>query len=75
MKIMSIIVVWTRPSAFLEIRKPIICRRWHIKMEVKRVAHKFGQEIFFPYHEINNFEIKFCVKKTLVACYSREVSA
>ena len=40
-------------------------------MEVKRFAHEFGLEIFFLYHEINNLEIKFCVKKTLVASYSR----
>jgi len=44
-------------------------------MEVKRFAHEFGLEIFFLYREINNLEIKFCVKKTLVASYSRDVIA
>jgi len=38
-------------------------------MEVKCFAHEFGLEIFFLYREINNLEIKFWVKKTLVGSY------
>ena len=44
-------------------------------MEVERFAHKFRFEIFFLYREINNLEIKFWVKKTLVTSYSRAVIA
>ena len=44
-------------------------------MEVERFAHEFGLEIFFLYRKINNLEIKFWVKKTLVASYSRDVVA
>jgi len=40
-------------------------------MEVLRFVHKFVLEIFYQYHDINNLEIKFWVKKTLVASYSR----
>ena len=43
------------------------------KMEVKRFAREFYLEIFFLYREIKNPEIKFWVKKTLVAHYSQVV--
>ena len=42
-------------------------------MEVQRFDHEFGLEIVFLYCEIHNHEIKFWVKKTLVASYSRAV--
>ena len=42
-------------------------------MEVQRYTHEFDFEIFFLYREINNLEIKFCVKKTLVASYLRDI--
>ena len=44
-------------------------------MEVKRFAHKFGLEIFLIYCEIINLKIKFWVKNTLVASYSRALIA
>ena len=40
-------------------------------MEVKRFAHEFGLEIFFLYRGTNHLEMKFWVKNTLVASYSR----
>ena len=40
-------------------------------MEVKRLIHEFGLEIFFLYRGINHPEMKFCIKSTLVASYSR----
>ena len=42
-------------------------------MEVKQFAHEFGLKIFFPYREINNLDIKYWVKKMLVASYPRDV--
>ena len=42
-------------------------------MEVKQFSLEFGLEIFFLYCEINNLEIKFLLKITLVASYSRAV--
>ena len=44
-------------------------------MEVLRFAHEFRLGICFLYREINNLEIKFWVKNTLVASYSRAVIA
>ena len=44
-------------------------------MEVQRVAHEFGLEIFFLYRGINHLKIKFWEKNTLVASYSRAVIA
>ena len=44
-------------------------------MEVLRFAHEFCWENFFLYREINNLEIKFWVKNTLVASYSRAIIA
>ena len=39
------------------------------------MAHEFGLEIFFQYREINHLEIKFWVKNTLLASYSRALIA
>ena len=44
-------------------------------MEVLRFVREFRLGIFFLYHEINNLEIKFLVKNTLVTSYSRAVIA
>ena len=44
-------------------------------MEVLRFALEFRLENFFIYREIDNLEIKFWVKNTLVASYSRAVIA
>ena len=44
-------------------------------MEVQRFDHEFGLEIFFLDRVINNYEIKFWVKKLFVASYSRHVIA
>ena len=44
-------------------------------MEVKLFAHEFGLEIFSLYHEINHLEIKYLVKDTLMASYSRALIA
>ena len=52
-----------------------MCRWRGVKMEVERFTHEFLLEIFFLYREINNHVIKFCVKKMLVASYSRAVIA
>ena len=65
MEINSVIVIWICLSEFLEIQNPVICRWMGVKMEVKWFVHEFGLEIFFLYHEINNFEIKFRVKKNV----------
>ena len=40
-------------------------------MEEKRFAHQFDLEIFLLNREINHLEIKFWVKDTLMASYSR----
>ena len=44
-------------------------------MEVLQFTREFRLEIFFLYHEINNLEIKFWIKNTLVASYSRALIA
>ena len=44
-------------------------------MEVLRFTLEFRFENFFMYHEIDNLEIKFWVKNTLVVSYSRAVIA
>ena len=44
-------------------------------MEVLRFALEFHLENFFIYREIDNLEIKFWVKNTLVVSYSRAVIA
>ena len=44
-------------------------------MEVLQFTREFRLEIFVLYHEINNLEIKFSVKKMLVASYSQDVIA
>ena len=44
-------------------------------MDVQLFTHEFGLEIFFLYREINNLEIKFWVKNTLVASYPQAVIA
>ena len=44
-------------------------------MEVKRFAREFVFEIFFLYRVINNLEIKFWVKNTFEASYSRAAIA
>ena len=44
-------------------------------MEVERFAHEFGLEIFFLYRLIDNLEIKFWVKNTFEASYSRAAIA
>ena len=44
-------------------------------MEVLQFALEFRLENFFIYREIDNLEIKFWVKNTLVASYSRAVIA
>ena len=45
------------------------------KIGGQTIAHEFGLDIFFLYYEINKFEIKFWVKKTLVVSYSQDVIA
>ena len=45
------------------------------KMEVEQFTLEFGFEIFFLYHEINNLEIKFWVKKTFADSYFQAVIA
>ena len=42
-------------------------------MEVKRFAHEFGMEILFLNPEINNLDINFWLKKTLVVSYPRDI--
>ena len=44
-------------------------------MEVLRFAREFRLENIFLYREIDNLEIKFWVKNTLVASYSRAIIA
>ena len=44
-------------------------------MVVQRFTHEFGLEIFFLYRVSNNLEIKFWLKNTLVASFSRAVIA
>ena len=44
-------------------------------MEVLRFTREFRLGIFFLYHEINNLEIKFWLKITVVGSYSRAVIA
>ena len=45
------------------------------KNQVLRLAREFHLEKFFLFHEIDNLEIKFWAKNTLVASYSRAVIA
>ena len=71
MEIKRVIVICISAIELPELRIPIMCRWRGLQMEVQRFAHKFGLEIFFLYREINNFEIKFWVKKTLVASNSQ----
>ena len=69
------IVVCICSTELPEIRFPIMFRWRDVKIDVYRITNDFGLEIFFQYHEINNHEIKFRVKNTLVASYSRAVIA
>ena len=39
------------------------------------MSWRFGLEIYLLYHEINHLEIKFWVKNTLLASYSRALIA
>jgi len=75
MEIGRVIVVCISPTGLHEIRIPIFCQWTGLKMEVQRFAHECGLEIFFLYQEINNLEIKYWVKKTLVPSYYRAIIA
>ena len=75
MEIEKVIVICISPTELLEIRIPIFWEWTGVKMEVQRFAHECGLEIFFLYQEINNLEIKYWVKKMLVARYSRALIA
>jgi len=75
MEIGRVIFVCISPTGLPEIRIPIFFQWTGVKMEVQRFAHECGLEIFFLYQEINNLEIKYWVKKTLVASYSRAIIA
>ena len=44
-------------------------------MENNRFVPEFGLEIFLQYHEFNHLRIKFWVKNTLLASYSRALIA
>jgi len=46
-----------------------------VKIEVKRFDPEFRFKIFFLYCEITHLKIKFLVKNTLVASYSRALIA
>ena len=70
-----VIVVCINRTELPVIRIPILSQWTNVKMEVQRFAHEVGLEIFFLYQEINNLEIKYWVKKMLVASYSRAIIA
>ena len=52
-----------------------MCQWRGVKIDVLQFAHEFRLGIFFRYREINNLDIKFWVKYTLLASYSRGVIA